>query len=397
MLRNPIVIGLTGSFGSGCSFIAKTFIEPMGYKYLSLSDELRKACKERNLDYTESDGAGRTKLQDYGDELRKDDQAFLAKRVISTIEKDDTQNLWVVDSIRNLTEVETLRKKYTRFYLVGVFAEADVRWERKKSTYKNNRSQFDEDDKRDSDEGLAYGQQVTQCFRSADYVINNNEPCQDSGGRVWETKRREIARLIDLINNDSQSHTPTEMESNMAMAYAVGQRSTCLKRHVGAVIVDGYGNIFSSGYNEVPWSEKPCLSEYGNCFRDIKRKEFLSDLHREFPADREGEWVKVENLFKERWKVLDICRALHGEERAILNLVQSGGILHNKDITLYTTTYPCNLCANKIVQIGIKKIVYFEPYPVQDAKITLSNNNVKQEMFTGVTFNSYFKFFGRRV
>lgn len=146
----------------------------------------------------------------------------------------------------------------------------------------------------------------------------------------------------------------------------------------------------------MPWSEKPCFSEYGDCFRDIKRREFVDDLEHLFPKGQEGVCKSVQNLFKERWKVLDICRALHGEERAILSLIQSGGVT-NKQLTLYTTTYPCNLCANKIAQIGIKKVVYFEPYPVKEAQITLTNNKIEQEMFTGVTFNAYFKFFGRRV
>ena len=60
--------------------------------------------------------------------------------------------------------------------------------------------------------------------------------------------------------------------------------------------------------------------------------------------------------------------------------------------TLYTTTYPCNLCANKIAQVGIKKIVYYEPYPQKEAKDVLNNHDVKQIPFEGVTSNGYFRF-----
>ena len=60
--------------------------------------------------------------------------------------------------------------------------------------------------------------------------------------------------------------------------------------------------------------------------------------------------------------------------------------------TLYTTTYPCNLCANKIAQVGIKKIVYYEPYPQEEAKKILNAHNIKQIPFEGVTYNCYFKF-----
>lgn len=59
--------------------------------------------------------------------------------------------------------------------------------------------------------------------------------------------------------------------------------------------------------------------------------------------------------------------------------------------TLFTTTYPCNLCANKIAQVGIKHIVYFEPYPMEEAKKILEDKGVEQEPFEGVTYNGYFR------
>jgi deoxycytidylate deaminase len=46
-------------------------------------------------------------------------------------------------------------------------------------------------------------------------------------------------------------------------------------------------------------------------------------------------------------KLLDMCRALHAEENALLNLpknILSSGV----NLVLYTTTQPCNLCSNKI-------------------------------------------------
>ena len=62
-----------------------------------------------------------------------------------------------------------------------------------------------------------------------------------------------------------------------------------------------------------------------------------------------------------------------------------------KDATLYTTTYPCNLCANKIAQVGIKNIVYFEPYPMEEAKNILAKHEVNQIPFEGITYNGYFR------
>lgn len=60
-------------------------------------------------------------------------------------------------------------------------------------------------------------------------------------------------------------------------------------------------------------------------------------------------------MFKKRFKILDYCRALHAEENAILNVTRTGSSSELKEATLYTSTYPCNLCANKITQVGIKR------------------------------------------
>ena len=48
-------------------------------------------------------------------------------------------------------------------------------------------------------------------------------------------------------------------------------------------------------------------------------------------------------------------------------------------------------CANKIAQVGIKHIVYFEPYPMEEAKKILEDKGVEQEPFEGVTYNGYFR------
>ena len=90
--------------------------------------------------------------------------------------------------------------------------------------------------------------------------------------------------------------------------------------------------------------------------------------------------------------MLDYCRALHAEESAIVNMARLSVSANLSKATLYTTTYPCNLCANKIAHVGIKKLIYFEPYPQREAKEILNAHNVKQIPFEGVTYNGYFRF-----
>ena len=95
--------------------------------------------------------------------------------------------------------------------------------------------------------------------------------------------------------------------------------------------------------------------------------------------------------------MLDNCRALHAEENTILALARNGNSTPLSECTLYTTTYPCQLCANKIISVGIERIVYLEPYPQQAAQVILGNAiGVKQECFEGVTYRAYFRLYGER-
>ena len=52
------------------------------------------------------------------------------------------------------------------------------------------------------------------------------------------------------------------------------------------------------------------------------------------------------------------------------------------------------MCANKIVNVGLKEVVYVEPYPDEKAKSTLRNAQVGQRFFKGVTFKAYSRLYG---
>lgn len=180
------------------------------------------------------------------------------------------------------------------------------------------------------------------------------------------------------------------METLMAMAYANSVRSSCSQRKVGALIIDNFGNVFSSGFNEVPTSERSCKKEYGMCYRKYLRNQFSNELT-EIIEDSETQ-KKVASVVKNHFKALDYCRALHAEENAIVNMARLGGAKNLNDAALYTTTYPCNLCANKIAQVGIRRLIYFEPYPQKEAKEMLQAHKVAQVPFEGVSYNGYFRF-----
>jgi dCMP deaminase len=55
---------------------------------------------------------------------------------------------------------------------------------------------------------------------------------------------------------------------------------------------------------------------------------------------------------------------LHAEANAITKIARSGN--SSDGSTLYVTATPCIECAKLIIQAGIKRVVYSEPYRLQD-------------------------------
>ena len=390
----PHIIGLTGSFGSGCSYIADNILVKHGYKKVSLTAILKILYEK---DGNKLDGASRRALQDFGDELRnKKGNDFLAKKAfaqISTELKENQTAKWVVDSIRNPAEVSFLRS-ISKFFLFGIYAEKDTRWHRVKKKYQSNRGDFDDDDKNDTgNESDKHGQRVGDCFSEADIVLSNSKKIDVEGNVDFQKLEGLVTSYSGLTEKPLEKKQPLRKEEAlMAMAYAASQQSSCLKRKVGAIIVDEFGNVISSGFNEVPRDEQPCKDKYTMCYRDKLSNEFPVTLRENF--DLAGQEYEIMKLFRQNFKMLDYCRALHAEENAIINLVRNGSSASLKDCVLYTTTYPCRLCANKIVNSGIKNIVYLEPYPDDEAKAILKSGGITDCFFQGVTFKAYFRIYG---
>ena len=65
-----------------------------------------------------------------------------------------------------------------------------------------------------------------------------------------------------------------------------------------------------------------------------------------------------------------------------------GGIENGK---LFTTASPCELCAKKAYQLGIKVIYYIDPYPgISDLHIlSVGSKPIKPRLFNGAIGNAY--------
>ena len=109
----------------------------------------------------------------------------------------------------------------------------------------------------------------------------------------------------------------------MSIAKLTAGRSKDPNTQVGACIVSQDNRVLSAGYNGAP-----------NNFND--------DI---FPWDREGNPLETKYMY--------VC---HAEANAIDNF--RGYKKEFENARIYVDLFPCNECAKKIIQSGIKEIIY---------------------------------------
>ena len=139
---------------------------------------------------------------------------------------------------------------------------------------------------------------------------------------------------------------PTWDEYFMKAAYLISERSTCLRRKVGAVLVKDK-RILATGYNGAPSGITHC--EVTGCLR--KKLGVPSGQRHE------------------------ICRGLHAEQNVLLQAARHG--VSAKEGCLYITNTPCSICAKTIINAGIKEVIFCDHYPDKNAVDFLKQAKIK--------------------
>jgi cytidine deaminase len=100
--------------------------------------------------------------------------------------------------------------------------------------------------------------------------------------------------------------------------------------------------------------------------------------------------------------IIEFGRAVHAEMAAIVDAARRGVSL--KASNLYTTTFPCHVCARHIVGAGISRVVYIEPYvkslvpqlypdSISIDRVTERQGEVRFEPFVGLAPRRYMGLF----
>ena len=399
--KSPLIVALTGPIGSGVTTLSHV-LKQHNFHRVSLSELIKEVYRKRHgleagapIPFTPGQ---RKELQDIGDEGR---EKSLSHWLEVALEGLPSERDVVIDCVRNTGEIEAIRDRFTKSYVVAVVANRTARWDRSKSNYgtEGEFAEADERDNEDKDE-RPYGQQVSRCVNAADYVLTNDAPLGSSGNvnkGLWE----KISTDLDVMRGIAPRR-PRDEETHMATAYTASHLSLCLKRKVGCVIVGADSLPLSTGFNENPLGTQPCVREWGYCFKDDAMEKELEERKEShctkcgainhFPG---GGWRCAgckDSLKKQLFpsRNMEKCTAIHAEERAIRSL----GDRSAKGGTMYMTTFPCLQCSRYILDAGIKKIVYVEAYPVKEARELLERFRVEFVPFNGFkarAFNIVFR------
>ncbi|HON78874.1 MAG TPA: cytidine/deoxycytidylate deaminase family protein [Spirochaetota bacterium] len=137
----------------------------------------------------------------------------------------------------------------------------------------------------------------------------------------------------------------------MKIATDVSSRATCIRRKVGAVIVKDKW-IISTGYNGVPMGIPHCTED--SCLRNRYN----------VPSGERHE----------------LCRGLHAEQNAIIQAALHGVAINNA--VIYITNQPCSICTKMLINSGIKKFIYRDPYPDPLAEEMISQAGIEVVIYS---------------
>ncbi|MEA1959533.1 MAG: dCMP deaminase family protein [Chloroflexota bacterium] len=144
--------------------------------------------------------------------------------------------------------------------------------------------------------------------------------------------------------NDIRRQRPDKVEHYLNRAKVAAERSTCLRRKVGAVIIKNDAEV-SSGYVGSPRNTENCI-DLGTCIR-----------------------IEMGTPSGERY---ELCRSVHAEQNAIINAARTGANVMDGEMYISSeiigsgysestkkmsqTNRPCALCMKEIINAGLTKV-----------------------------------------
>jgi cytidine deaminase len=442
--RVEVVIGLVAPIGTDLETfvpLLQAELHSVGYgsqvvRMSSLLDDTVVAGPERELPREDSPTYYEARM-DAGDSVRavfKSGDALAAyaiahlrKERASTAEGRQNQErafAWIIRTVKHPDEAALFRMVYgSRFLLIGVSSPESERVDHLTELLCKQQSSFDRASiniqaaeliRRDEEDNgnKEYGQRVRETFSASDAFVEIRR------GRPSDSDAKRIVGLMF----GRPFIAPTRDEQGMFTAWSAAFRSTAFGRQVGAALATDSGDIISTGTNEVPapgggeywegdspdhrdfrhqsdFNQRTTIQVVANMFAGLKQSGWLSSEYAALtPYDLARQALdKGTNppgaLASRRVRdIIEFGRITHAEMSAISSAARRG--IPTQGSTLFTTTYPCHMCGRLIINAGIARVVYIDPYPKSMVKAMygdlISETNTKSgtvvfERFVGVS------------
>lgn len=339
----------------------------------------------------------------------------------------------VIDDLRNPIEVMYFKQRYAAFYTVSINRDSDKIKEVLKKKYNGTPDPYhigknlweEEYNKAKSHE--FYKANISACIQQADIhisfltreeTIELNLPKENvEGSSIDNTTpyfswKMQLLKYVSLITHPGLI-PPSPEERCMQMAYTAKHNSGCISRHVGAAITDENYSVKAIGWNNTASGQVPCVLRNAE---DLLGKKNDISAFTNFEKKDDDLWAALDINFrsqidksKKNLNGRNVCfcfkdlknscsdgknqvhtRSLHAEESAFLQIAKYGGVgIENGK--LFTTASPCELCAKKAYQLGIKVIYYIDPYPgiSDDHILSAGSKPIKPRLFNGAIGNAY--------
>lgn len=320
----------------------------------------------------------------------------------------------VVDAIRNPYEAFFLKRRYANFYLVSINTSNEERLRSLREYRKLSDDEIKVLDDKEYPEKISgskkfIAQNIQECIEVSDIHIHNSKNSEYTHNDLVS----QLAWYVTLMMHPGLV-MPTSIENCMQIAYTAKQNSGCISRQVGAVVTDDTYSVKSVGWNSTPQGQIPCLLRSAEDLIEGRNKSDYSEYELKDHSFRKALNEKYSNLIatnKESNRNFSFCfksiqneiegeknqvhtRALHAEENAFMQIAKHGGQKLLGGV-LFTTASPCELCAKKAYQLGLKKIVYIDPYPGIATQHILSagKNKPDLELFRGAVGRAFYQLY----
>lgn len=303
-----VVIGLVGLNGCGKSVIAEELVAQHGFQRIYI---------------TLSDGEGNNPLTSPMTQLSLNNLATVTPLALHfesvAAALDYVTSHWQQNFVTtSLRDERSFREFMGRpfFIVVAVLAPVQARFER----CQGRKPELSLTELVKCDDEMLYKRGLVHITANARLTISNG------------STMGKLRNLVQQLQPDERWVRPTWDTYFMEMADLASKRSNCMKRCVGAVIVKDK-RVVATGYNGTARGLPNCCD--GGCPR----------CNSNAPCG----------------VALEHCYCLHAEENALLE----AGRGRSEGAIMYCTTAPCLGCTQKLIQCGIKRVVYTREYSIE--------------------------------